>query len=66
MAFSDEFLMGLATKSDDFQQQFFGIMEKFYSFFDYNEDDVDAFQNDIIMVPQNRTTIAKKNVNMVC
>ena len=47
MAFSDEFLMGLATKSDGFQQQFFGIMEKFFSFFDYNEDDVDAFQNDI-------------------
>lgn len=47
MAFSDEFLMGLATKSDGFQQQFWGIMDKFYSFFDYNEDDIDIFQNDI-------------------
>ena len=47
MAFSDEFLMGLATKSDGFQQRFLSIMEKFYSLFDYNEKDVDDFQNDI-------------------
>ena len=45
MAFSDEFLMGLATKSDGFQKEFFSIMEKFYGFFEYDEDKVDAFQN---------------------
>lgn len=44
MAFSDDFLIGLATKSDGFQQEFFSIMDSFYGFLEYDEEKVNAFQ----------------------
>lgn len=44
MAFSEHFLDGLATKSEGFQNEFFGIMDMLYSYLEYDDEKVQKLE----------------------
>lgn len=44
MAFSESFIAGLRTKSEGFQQKFYGLMDALYEYCD-NEKEIDEFQD---------------------
>ena len=45
MAFSENFISGLETKSQGFQNKFYGIIEWFHQFFEYDEEKIKEFDS---------------------
>nr|QGT51061.1 hypothetical protein Firmicute1046_1370 [uncultured Firmicutes bacterium] len=58
MAFSKNFLNGLETKSQEFQNEFFGVMDMLYSYLE-NDEEIQEFQQ---MIEESITYYGKGNL----